>query len=65
MELAIKIVMTILIVGGLVGLFIASYLLNKRIPRPEGCDEEITAQCKKCVISSCYLHPDHNKDKGD
>ena len=44
----------VLLIGGLVSLYIGSYMLNKRIPIPEECkvivDEE---KCTTCHISTC------------
>jgi len=64
-ELVIKILLTIAVLAGLVGLFIISYLLNKRVPRPEGCDHEKSSQCTQCANHSCHLHQNHNQEKGD
>lgn len=64
-ELVIKILLTIAVLAGLVGLFILSYLLNKRVPRPEGCDLEKSSQCAQCANHSCHLHQNRNQEKGD
>ena len=57
------------IVGGglllvLIGLFIISYLLNKKTPKPEGCvvQEE---ECKVCGVSSCSRNPNYNKEENN
>ena len=36
----------------LVGAFVGSYLLNKKTPKPEGC-ENIDDSCEGCQITSC------------
>ncbi|MDD3207549.1 MAG: hypothetical protein PHV19_03435 [Bacilli bacterium] len=64
-ELIIKILLTIAVLAGLVGLFILSYLLNKRVPRPAGCDLERSSQCGQCANHSCRLSQNHNQEKGD
>jgi hypothetical protein len=59
---------TILIAGAIlivaIGLFIGSYLLNKKTPKPEGC-EDTSKECGACGIVSCSHHPINNKEKGD
>ena len=46
----------ILVIGGLVSIYIGTYMLNKRIPIPEECkiiaDE---AECNACHNFSCSL----------
>ncbi|HNY75076.1 MAG: hypothetical protein EOM79_00885 [Epsilonproteobacteria bacterium] len=64
-ELVIKTLLAIAVLAVLVGLFILGYLLNKKVPRPEGCDLEKTDQCSQCAISTCRLNQNHDKDKGD
>ncbi len=62
-ELLIKTLLTIAILAGLVGLFIFSYLLNKKVPRPEKCDQEKINECSQCAIRSCPLSQNVDKDK--
>ena len=38
------------------GIFILSYVLNKRVPKPEGCDE-IDESCLNCTNSLCKNKP--------
>lgn len=64
-ELAVKTLITIALLVGLVGLFILSYLLNKRVPKPEGCDQEKNPGCAQCPISSCSLHHINDEEKKD
>ncbi len=55
-----------LIAGGVVlvciGLFIVSYLLNKKTPKPDGCEEK-EEHCDTCGITSCFHHPSKNENK--
>ena len=44
--------LAIVIIVVLVALFIGTYVLNKRTPKPEGC-EEIGSECEGCQITSC------------
>lgn len=59
---------TILIAGAIllvsIGLFIGSYLLNKKTPKPEGC-QETSKECGACGIVSCSHHPVNSNEKGD
>ena len=41
-----------LVMTGLVVAFVFSYLLNKKTPKPEGC-ENIDENCEGCQITSC------------
>jgi hypothetical protein len=34
-------------------IFIVTYLLNKRIPKPDGC--ELSDKCETCQNTSCYV----------
>ena len=42
----------------MIGAFIGSYLLNKKTPKPEGC-ENLEESCEGCQITSCS----HYKEK--
>ena len=46
---------------GLVVAFVFSYLLNKKTPKPEGC-ENIDENCEGCQITSCS-HRIENKEE--
>ena len=52
----LRVILAIVIIVVCVGLFIGTYILNKRTPKPEGC-EEIGSECEGCQITSCS----HNK----
>lgn len=56
MEPWLKIILTIVVLGVLFGLFILGYVLNKRTPKPAGC-EELLEHCDTCPVASCG----HNK----
>ena len=47
-----RIILAIVLIVVLVGLFIGTYILNKRTPKPEGC-EEVGAECEGCQMTSC------------
>lgn len=47
-----KIFISIIVIIVCVSLFIFSYLLNKKTPKPEGC-KELEEQCETCQINSC------------
>lgn len=48
----VRIILAIIIILVCVGLFIFSYVLNKRTPKPEGC-ENIGDECEGCQMTSC------------
>ena len=50
-----------LVMTGLVVAFVFSYLLNKKTPKPEGC-ENIDENCEGCQITSCS-HRIENKEE--
>lgn len=43
----------------LVGTYITGYLLNKKTPKPEGC-EDLTADCEGCQLFDCSHNPANN-----
>ena len=45
----------------LIGVFIFTYLLNKKTPKPEGC-ENLEENCEGCQITSCS-HRIENKEE--
>ena len=47
-----QIIATIIIIGVLIAMFITFFLLNRKTPRPEGC-EDLDAECETCPIKSC------------
>lgn len=52
----VRVIIAIAIMTALIGLFILSYVLNKRTPAPKGC-RELSEECKVCGITSCSRHP--------
>ena len=47
-----SILVALLVITGLVLAFVFSYLLNKKTPKPEGC-ENLEENCEGCQITSC------------
>lgn len=47
-----RIILAVVLIVVLVAIFIGTYVLNKRTPKPEGC-EEVGAECEGCQITSC------------
>ena len=45
-------ILAVLVVIISVFLFILTYILNKRTPKPEGC-ENVGSECEGCQITSC------------
>ncbi len=52
----VRIVLAVVIVSVLIGLFILSYILNKRTPEPEGC-RKASEECIGCAITGCGRNP--------
>ena len=42
----------VIVLGTLIILFITCFLLNRKTPKPAGC-EELDAECETCPIKSC------------
>lgn len=57
---ALRITLAIVIVALGVGLFIGTYLLNKRTKVPDNCPK---LDCEGCSFKSCSKHPLNNKNK--
>ena len=47
-----------------IGLFIFTYLLNKRTPKPEGC-KNFESECEGCQMTSCSHHSANKKEKDE
>lgn len=58
-----KILVTVLVLAGVIGLYIGSYILNKRTPVPEGI--EPIADCDACNTTSCSQHPSKTESVKD
>ncbi|QVK20205.1 hypothetical protein KHQ82_07685 [Mycoplasmatota bacterium] len=54
-----KIIVIILVLAGTIGLYILSYVLNKRTPVPDGITP--IADCDACNTTSCTQHPKNDK----
>lgn len=48
--------------GVLVSIYIVGYILNKKTPRPSGC-EDLTAECDGCQSFDCTHNPAHQKEE--
>lgn len=46
----------------LIGLFIFSYLLNKKTPKPEGC-QNLEESCEGCQITSCLNRKEKKEEE--
>ena len=58
----VRVILAIVIIVVCVVLFIGTYILNKRTPKPEGC-EEIGSECEGCQITSCSHYKKPNIDE--
>ncbi|MDY4788459.1 MAG: hypothetical protein SO253_04025 [Bacilli bacterium] len=47
-----KVVYAIIVLVVLITVFIVTFLLNKKVERPDGC-EELNEHCVHCNITSC------------
>lgn len=57
-----SIIMAALIMIFMVGAFVGSYLLNKKTPKPEGC-ENIDENCEGCQITSCLNRKEKKEEE--
>ena len=57
-----QIVLAILFFALLVTIYIVLYLMNKKTPLPEGC-ENLKADCEGCKDYACTNNPAHNSRK--
>lgn len=57
-----KIVLAILFFALLVTIYIVLYLMNKKTPLPEGC-ENLKVDCEGCKDYACTNNPAHNSRK--
>ncbi|WP_297238541.1 hypothetical protein [uncultured Faecalicoccus sp.] len=57
-------ILAALFFGILVLVYIGLYLMNKKTPLPEGC-EDLKADCEGCHDFSCTHHPSHYMEKGE
>ena len=47
-----QIIATVVIIGLLIAMFITCFLLNRKTPKPKGC-EDLEAECETCPITTC------------
>ena len=57
-----RIILTVVILLVCVALFIGTYILNKRTPKPEGC-EDVGSECEGCQITSCSNYKSKEEKK--
>ena len=57
-----RIILAVVLIVVLVAIFIGTYVLNKRTPKPEGC-EEVGAECEGCQITSCSNYKSKEEKK--
>lgn len=52
----------VLWLAALVLIYVVGYLLNKKTPKPKGC-ENLTAECSGCQQFDCTHHPVHHEEE--
>jgi len=52
------------IIAILVFLFIFSYMINKRQPKPEGC-QSLEENCEGCSVTTCLNRKEKNDNEGE
>ena len=57
-----RVILAVVIILVLVVLFIGTYILNKRTPKPEGC-EDVGSECEGCQITSCSHYKEKEEKK--
>lgn len=55
-----SVIVAVLVVGGIIGLYFLSYVMNKNTPMPEGVDP--IEECNTCNTTSCSHHPENIKE---
>lgn len=55
-------IIAIFLVVVCVAIFLGTYILNKRTPKPEGC-EDMSGECEGCQITSCSNYKAKNEKK--
>ena len=58
----LRIILAVVIVLVCVGLFIGTYLLNKKTPKPDGC-ENLGEECEGCQMTSCSHYVEITEEK--
>ena len=57
-----QIIATIVIVGVLIAMFIVCFLLNRKTPKPKGC-ENLEVECETCPITTCLKNSSKKEEK--
>ncbi|WP_296240557.1 hypothetical protein [uncultured Faecalicoccus sp.] len=60
----IKYILAVLFFAALVLIYIGLYLMNKKTPLPEGC-ENLKADCEGCHDYACLHNPAHKEKEGN
>lgn len=55
-----NVILAVLVFGILVGINIVLFYMNKKTPKPEGC-EDLKADCEGCRDWSCMNNPHHSE----
>lgn len=61
MEPWLRILLAIIVFTSLSGLFTLGYVLNKRTPKPAGC-EDLAAHCHTCPVAGCGHNTSGNEE---
>lgn len=56
-----QIIATVIILGILVAMFIVCFMINKKTPKPEGC-EDLEAECETCPITTCLKNSSQKEE---
>lgn len=51
-----------IVLGVMIGIFLLVFLLNKKTPVPEGC-EDLEAECATCPVKTCLKNT--NKEESE
>lgn len=61
MSNTLRVVLAVLIILICIGLFIFTYYLNRKTPKPDGC-ENMDGQCEGCQMTSCSHYIKNNEE---
>ena len=59
-----QIIATVIIVVTLIVTFIVCFMLNRKTPKPEGC-EDLEGECETCPITTCLKNTSKKEEKVD
>ena len=57
-----QIIATVVIIGLLIAMFITCFLLNRKTPKPKGC-EDLEAECETCPITKYIKNSSKKEEK--